>query len=678
MSEKIKFKALQKVLIANRGEIAVRIIRACRALGLETVAVFSEVDRDALAVQMADEAVYIGPASSRESYLNFEALLDAAARTQSDAIHPGYGFLSENADFATRCLAAGLIFIGPQPEVIRQMGSKIEARELVASLGLPVIPGYHPYQGGGKQDLASLQERADALGYPLLLKAAAGGGGRGMRLLQSRADLAEVLESAQREALHAFGDDSLYLERYLKRVKHIEFQILGDQYGHLIHCFERECSIQRRHQKIIEESPAPILTPELRARMGAAAVRIGQALHYVGAGTVEFVLDSETDDFYFLEVNTRLQVEHPVTEWVTGLDLVQWQIAIAQGEALPLQQGDIRSQGHALECRLYAEDPQRDFQPAAGQVLCWQPAQGEGVRIDAGIQTGSQVGIDYDPMLAKFITYGSSRHLAVQRMRKALSNTVLLGLESNLEYLQQILVQPDFLAGDFDTHFVAQHELTPGRLSEACEHHLLIAALLWDWWQRQQQQPQLRSLPSGWRNSPYQHQFCELELDGRRFLLSYDCLEDQTFAVQIESDSYAVLLSEVTETALCCEVNGLRRRFEIRPQVGQAVGKSAQFWLHTPVLGVHQVRLLPRFPEAEAENEHGGYLANMPAKVVAVLVQPGQAVSAGQALLVLESMKMETTLTAAEDGVVQEIGVEAGDVVEAGTRLLLLSASEDA
>ena len=666
MSDKLKFKPIQKVLIANRGEIAVRIIRACRDLGMETVAVFSDADREALHTRMADEAVHIGPAASQDSYLNFDALLDAAARTQSDAIHPGYGFLSENADFARRCLAAGFIFIGPEADVIRQMGSKIEARDLVASLGLPVIPGYQ----GGKQDLETLTLKAEELGYPLLLKAAAGGGGRGMRLIQRSDDLDAVYESARREAKNAFGDDTLYLEKYLPTVRHIEFQILGDHYGHLIHCFERECSIQRRHQKIIEESPATVLSPELRARMGAAAVRIGQALHYVGAGTIEFVLDAETEDFYFLEVNTRLQVEHPITEWVCGLDLVHWQLAIAQGEPLSLQQSELTQEGHAIECRLYAEDPQQNFQPATGSVLLWKKPESDYLRVDSGIQTGSIVGIDYDPMLAKIIAYGNTRRQALQRMRKALSDTVLLGVACNLEYLQQIFAQTDFLQGNFDTCFVATHELTPLALSETCEHHLLIAALLWDWSQRQKGQSQWSSIPAAWRNNYYQDQFCELGLAGVRYVLAYVHLEAQTFEVRIDEDTYVVVLHAVSESELACEVNGLRRNFRYKPQ-------ADTLWLHTPVLGVHRVLFLPRFPEPEIAEQHGGYSASMPAKVIEIKVQPGQAVEKGDVLMVLESMKMETSLTAAEEGTVAEIWVETGEAVQIGMPLLHIASMND-
>lgn len=442
----------RKVLIANRGEIAVRIERACRELGIKTVAIYSEADKNSLHVRIADEAICIGPPPVRESYLDSERILEAAKSSGAEAIHPGYGLLSENASFAESVKQAGLIFIGPEPAVIREMGDKGAARHRMQMTGVPVVPGYQ-----GSSDEQTLRQQAAQIEYPLLIKAAAGGGGKGMRVARVPDQFDELLHAAQREAEHAFGDGRMILEKYIPDAHHIEFQILADQQGNTLHLFERECSVQRRHQKIIEESPSPLLDPQLRDQMGAAAIKAAQSVGYTNAGTVEFILDANTRDYYFLEMNTRLQVEHPVTEMVTGVDLVQWQIRIAAGEQLLYQQADLSQRGHAIECRVYAEDPERSFLPASGRLLRFQEPKGPGVRVDAGVMSGDEISVHYDPLIAKVIASAESRPAAIRKMQSILREMVLLGLTTNLQFLEDVMGHPDFQRGSVDTTWVERH-----------------------------------------------------------------------------------------------------------------------------------------------------------------------------------------------------------------------------
>lgn len=439
----------RKILIANRGEIALRVMKTCRQLGIATVAVYSDADVNAPHTRLADEAVYIGAAAAKESYLNRERILAAARQTQADAIHPGYGFLSENAEFAEACAQAGLTFIGPSAQAIRQMGLKIAGRKLAAAAGVPTVPGYN----GEDQSNAALRDQMLSIGFPVLIKASAGGGGKGMRVVRAENEMEEAIDGARREAEKSFGDGSLLLEKYIELARHVEIQILGDTHGNLVHLFERDCSLQRRHQKIIEESPSPAVNAELRARMGAAAVNIGRALQYTNAGTVEFIL-APTDEFYFIEVNTRLQVEHPVTELVTGLDLVKLQFQIAAGERLTFDQEHLTQRGHAIECRVYAEDPRNNFLPAVGTLLRFIPPEGPGIRVDSGVQSGDEIGIHYDPLIAKIIVHDATRADAIRRMQTALAETVILGTTTNLPFLQTLLAHPVFQAGEVDTRFV--------------------------------------------------------------------------------------------------------------------------------------------------------------------------------------------------------------------------------
>ncbi len=447
-------RRIQRILVANRGEIAVRVIRACRELGISSVAVASEADRFALHAQLADEVVEIGPAESAKSYLVQENVIAAAVNTHCDAVHPGYGFLAENAGFARACADAGLIFIGPTPEVIEEMGLKTRARARMQEAGVPVVPGALLGEG---EDRSHWPEVAAKVGYPLLVKASAGGGGKGMRAVHEEGELVDAIAAAQREAISAFGNGEVYLERLLVDPRHIEVQVLGDTHGNVVHLGERECSIQRRHQKIVEESPAPGLRQDLREQIHETAVRAAAAVGYVGAGTVEMLLDPPTGEFFFLEMNTRLQVEHPVTEWVSGIDLVAQQIRIAEGAALPFTQKEIQMRGHSIEVRLYAEDPAQGFLPQTGEVLLFEAPGGPGVRVDSGINTGAEVSLHYDPMIAKLSTWAADRDEARRRMLEALRETVLLGVGSNLSYLHDILDHPAFAAGETHTGFLPRH-----------------------------------------------------------------------------------------------------------------------------------------------------------------------------------------------------------------------------
>ena len=468
-----------KVLIANRGEIAVRLIRACHEMRIATVAVYSDVDADALHVRLADESVLLGPASPNESYLRAEKIIEAALQTGAQAIHPGYGFLSEAPDFAEAVRDAGLSFIGPPTEAIRAMGVKTEARAIMDDAGVPVVPGFQ----SADADEAEFLQAAAEIGYPVMIKAAGGGGGKGIRVVHDPADLPDALQAARREAVNAFGDPTLFLERFIESGHHIEIQILADHHGNVVHLFERECSIQRRHQKIVEETPSPLVTPEMRTQMGQAAVEAAKAVGYTNAGTVEFIADAD-GSFYFLEMNTRLQVEHPITEMVTGIDLVQWQLRIAAGEQLTFVQDDVTQRGHAIECRLYAEDPENGFLPATGTLLRIISPQGPGIRWDGGVVTGDDVTVYYDPLISKIIVYAEGREAAIQRMAQGLSETVVLGVTNNLGFLHDVITHPAFIAGDTTTDFVDAY-LTPWNSSaEELPPEGLIAAALGEMLQR--------------------------------------------------------------------------------------------------------------------------------------------------------------------------------------------------
>lgn len=655
--------AINKLLIANRGEIAIRIMRTCRKMGISTVAVFSEADKNSLFVKHADEAISLGGFAASESYLLQDKIIEAAKRTGADAIHPGYGFLSENEDFAKRCEQEGIIFVGPNSKAIEAMGDKIRAKEIMMKHDVPVVPGYD----GKEQSVATLKKKAVEIGFPVLLKASAGGGGKGMRIVREEKSLEKEIEGAKREALNAFGDDTLLIEKYFDIARHIEFQIMGDKHGNVIHLFERECSIQRRYQKIIEESPSPVMTPALRAQMSAAALKAAKAIKYDNAGTVEFIVDDKLN-FYFLEVNTRLQVEHPVTEMVTGLDLVKLQIEVAQGIPLSVKENEVKQTGHAIECRLYAEDPSNNFLPAIGKILSYIPDESACTRYDSGIESGSVIDIHYDPMIAKVITWGETRSEAIRKLKHSLRKTALLGITSNKNFLIDILSHPEFAEGKFNTNFLNRHpELAAKKsLAENQVHQLSVAATLWLWNQRESKRETLNKIPSGWRNNFYKMQEERLQipsLEGMEsVLISYRKAGDG-FSFKITDKELSAQLINQIGQVLTCEIGGHRKTFIIA-QSGETL------FIHDDDAGSISIKILLRFPEAEAEKVQGGYAAPMPGEVVKVLVKPGDKVKSGDGLVILSSMKMENTIEAFEDGVVEEVYVEPKKFVEAETLLI--------
>lgn len=655
-------KSFRKILIANRGEIALRVMRTCRAMGIETVAVYSDADAGAPHVRFADEAVHLGAAPARESYLRIEKIIEAARLTGADAIHPGYGFLSENAEFAESCAAAGVVFIGPQPSAIRAMGLKSAARKLAAEAGAPVVPGYD----GEDQSVETLREQMIKIGFPVLIKASAGGGGKGMRVVRAESEIGEAIESARREAEKAFGDGSLLLEKYVEGARHIEIQILGDARGNLVHLFERDCSLQRRHQKIVEESPSPAVNDELRRRMGEAAIRIGRAIGYTNAGTVEFIL-APSGDFYFIEVNTRLQVEHPVTEMITGLDLVRLQIEIAEGKPLPFAQDDLKMTGHAIEARLYAEDPANDFLPSTGKIheLC-PPDLVEGLRIDAGVERGMEVGIHYDPMLAKLIARGETRDEAIRKLVYALRHLSIQGLRTNREFLIRLLEHQDFKEGRTHTGFIAEHldELIAGDDGQL-NRDTLIAATLYLQKQWQASNGLLAELPPSYRNNPYRDPSIKLEIGAEGAEMSWRQTGGDVFRM-------TVFDSTVVAQVLCCAsdliriaIDGVQRSFKIT-EIG------SELYIHS-TLGSSVVRRTPRHPIHQAASDQGSANSPMPGQALKILVEVGQRVSAGDPLIILEAMKMEHTMRAAVDGVVESILVSVGEVVGPGQLLVQIT-----
>jgi 3-methylcrotonyl-CoA carboxylase alpha subunit len=657
-------QTIQKILVANRGEIARRIMRTCRKMGIATVAVYSEADAEMPFVDEADEAIRLGPAPSSESYLRIDRILEAAAMTKSDAIHPGYGFLSENAGFAQACAEAGFIFIGPTPDAIRAMGSKREAKALVEKAGVPVIPGYD----GSNQDPKVLAEEAIKIGFPVLLKASAGGGGKGMKRVAEASELPDAIASAAREGQSSFGDGTLLVEKYIEDPRHVEIQILGDQHGNLIHLNERECSIQRRHQKIVEETPSTALDPALRNQMGEAAVRCGKAIGYTNAGTVEFILAPD-HSFYFLEVNTRLQVEHPITECVTGLDLVEEQILVAQGQELRTSQEAVRFEGAAIEVRLYAEDPAAGFLPQSGRVVDWNLPAAEGLRVDSGVESGSEVGIHYDPMLAKIVTSAESRPLALQRMRRALRSLSVQGVTTNRDFLLRVLDHPAFIAGDIDTHFIDRHlqDELGDAVSEPDQHRAAMAAALAEQQMRDGRRVVLPKIPSGWRNNFHSPQWVEYVVGDRDLRVTYRHLGDNWFDVGLGDEAHRVRVVSWKAPELIVEEGPHRWRARVSFDADRTYVHSTQLSL--------ALQRKPRFPDKSKEIPAGGCIAPMPGKVVELRVAEGDPVTAGQVLLIMEAMKMEHTVTAPQDGTVAQVSVVAGDQVDADALLIVVDAS---
>ncbi len=657
------------VLVANRGEIACRVIRSARNQGYRTVAVFSEADADAPHVRMADEAVLIGPAPVKESYLDPQRILDAAQRTGAQAIHPGYGFLSENADFARACSTAGLVFIGPSAEAIDAMGNKAESKRRMLTAGVPCIPGYQDRDQSDETLLAAARD----IGAPIMVKAAAGGGGRGMRLVDKLEALPEALASARSEAENAFGSAELILEKAVLQPRHVEVQVFGDRFGNVIHLGERDCSVQRRHQKVVEEAPCPVMTPELRAAMGNAAVNAARSIDYLGAGTVEFLLDAD-NNFYFLEMNTRLQVEHPVTELVTGLDLVDLQLDIAQGKPLPMTQDEVNLSGHAIEVRLYAEDSQADFLPASGTARLWLPPTGEGLRVDHGLRTGQEVPPFYDPMVAKIIAWGPDREVARRRLAHALDRTVLLGFETNREFLLAVLRNHVFATGDATTAFIQEQFADGFRAPPPSIEHAVIAACLQHRFNlnasEQQMLAPLHAL-SGWSGAlqlatPIRYELHEESADfhvrGRSdgcYLVDHDDLSHEVaWLHDDESGSARIAINGLQRNVAYC----VAQRGEVTVQLD---GLSATFTNQLVITG------------SDLDGAGSGIVtAPMHGNLMAVLVAVGDQVSEGEGLAVMEAMKMEHKLTAGISGTVTEIHAAGGDQVAAGTTLLVIEAAE--
>jgi acetyl/propionyl-CoA carboxylase alpha subunit len=652
-------KTIRKVLVANRGEIARRVFRTCREMGIATVAVFSEPDRDAPFVHEADEAVPLGGKTAAESYLRGDAIVLAAQRTGADAIHPGYGFLSENAAFARGVTEAGLVFIGPPADAIAAMGSKIAARALMQSVGVPVLPA------ATLEGLGTLLSTAEWLGYPLLVKASAGGGGRGMRIVRSAASLEEAVRSARREAKAAFGDDTVFLERYLDAARHVEIQVFGDAHGNVVSLFERECSIQRRHQKVLEESPSPVVDERLREALGAAAVAAARAVSYVNAGTVEFLL-TEAREFFFLEMNTRLQVEHPVTEAVTGLDLVRLQIHVAEGDVLPREAMAPALHGHAIEARLYAEDPENGFLPVAGTLHRFRVPASPGVRVDAGVIDGSPVGVDYDPLLAKVIAHAPSRGEAAALLAAALERAQIHGLVTNRDLLVGLLRRLEFLEGGTDTHFLERHPpatlVAPACSAEAERLHAAAAALQAAN-ERREAAPVLGFLPSGFRNNPSELQTVAFQGRSGRIEVGYS-FGRAGLQLQLDGEPVAGARALVIGGLVDLEANGVRRRYEVHRRGGV-------HYVDSP-LGHSVLREEPRFPEAPEVAAQGSLRAPMPGRVLRLGAVPGADVEAGTVLVVLEAMKMEHQITAPHAGRLVEVCVQEGQQVEAGVVLAVL------
>lgn len=657
-----------KILIANRGEIACRVIKTARRMGIRTVAVYSEADANARHVRLADEAVLLGPAAARESYLVADKILDAAIRTGAQAIHPGYGFLSENADFSEACAASGITFIGPPASAIRAMGSKSEAKKLMGKAAVPLTPGYH----GDDQTPALLHREADQIGYPVLIKAAAGGGGKGMRLVERSLDFPDALASCKREAASSFGNEHVLIEKYITRPRHIEIQVFADTQGNCVHLFERDCSVQRRHQKVLEEAPAPGMTLERRRQMGEAAVAAAQAVGYVGAGTVEFIANQD-GSFYFMEMNTRLQVEHPVTEMITGQDLVEWQLRVAAGQPLPLAQEQLQIRGHALEARIYAEDADKGFLPSTGRLIRLSPpAESLNVRVDTGVEEGDEITPYYDPMIAKLIVWDEHRDAALARMRKALADYQVAGVTTNIDFLSRLVACPAFAGADLDTGLIERQKDFLFPAAQALPRDALLVAtvgeLLWE-----QHAAKLAAKTSGdpwspwhardgWRMNLSSARTIRFR-DGERLVEARVRYQRERWAITINGETTLAQGKKLDDDQFAVELDDRRLIASV-----VAVDDKRHIFLHgaTYIL----LRDDPLHLVEAGGAQGGGLTAPMPGKVVALLAQPGQKVDKGTPLLILEAMKMEHTITAPAAGIVKAFCYAAGEQVGDGAALV--------
>jgi 3-methylcrotonyl-CoA carboxylase alpha subunit len=658
----------RKILIANRGEIACRVIKTARRLGVATVAVYSEADANARHVRLADEATLIGPPAARESYLVGERILDVARRTGAEAIHPGYGFLSENEEFAEACEKAGIVFIGPPASAIRAMGSKSAAKALMETAGVPLTPGYH----GDNQDPVFLAQQANRIGYPVLIKASAGGGGKGMRRVDAAADFEAALASCQREAANAFGDERVLVEKYVLKPRHIEIQVFGDTHGNCVYLFERDCSLQRRHQKVLEEAPAPGMTPERRAAMGQAAVNAAKAVGYVGAGTVEFIANQD-GSFYFMEMNTRLQVEHPVTEMITGLDLVEWQLRVASGQPLPLTQEQLDIDGHAIEARVYAEDPDRGFLPSTGRLVhLIPPPESDSVRVDTGVEQGDEITPYYDPMIAKLIVWGADRKQALARMRRALAQYRVVGVSNNVNFLSRLVALPSFANAELDTGLIErEHGLLFPPQEVVPDEVWLVAALAE--LLHEQRNANAKFATAADRGSPWR------ALDGWRL----NGRAERKLALRLQETVQEVVVV-VVSGGYRLALNGryvrasgtLGRGGAVHAQLDDSrinaavviTGERRHVFYRGHSWPLALVNTL--YVGGEGEDVEGGLRAPMPGKVVTLMAEPGAIVEKGTPLLVLEAMKMEHTITAPRKGKVVSFHVAEGDQVVDGADLV--------
>jgi propionyl-CoA carboxylase alpha chain len=653
---------IKKILVANRGEIARRIMRTAHDMGISTVAIFADGDARAPFVADADTAISLEGRTSAETYLDVDKVINACKRSGADAVHPGYGFLSENEGFAQAIIDAGIKWIGPSPKVIGLMGDKLSAKNLMQEAGVPTLPAI---KITAELDIT---KSASEIGYPVLVKASAGGGGRGMRVVEKESDLESAVEGAKREAANAFGDDTVFLEKWLDVSRHVEIQILGDTHGNLVHCFERECSIQRRHQKIIEEAPSPAVTDAIRAKMGDAAIAAAKKLGYASAGTVEFLLSGE--EFWFLEVNARLQVEHPVTEEIIGKDLVREQIRVAEGEKLSFTQEDLSINGHAIEARLYAENPEKNFLPSPGPVIAWEPSTIGNARFDSGVETGSEITTDFDPMIAKVTVHAPTRREAASRLARVLETTRIQGLTTNRDFLVNTLRTEAFIAGDTTTDFIDR--VNPARTIEISETKIAEAAIavaIEAQARRRARAKVNKAIMSGWRNSTMPEEQVAFELSGEAIKLSYRTKRGGAFAFKTGDRELDVNVLEAGQGSVEMDIDGQRSNYSMS-------NINNRWLIHC---NSHDLELIemPRYPISDSDDFGGGLIAPMPGSILATEVQPGDNVKKGDVLVILEAMKMEHRITAPRDGIVNNVHISVGDQVEIEQLLVTLEEEEE-
>jgi len=654
---------IHKILIANRGEIACRIIRTCRQMGIATVAVYSDPDADAKFVREADDAIGLGGITSSESYLDIQKIIKAAKESSADAIHPGYGFLSENTDFSKAVTDAGLIFIGPKPETIVQMGSKIESKNIMKKAGVPVIPGYQ----GDNQSIDHLIKEAEKIGYPLMVKASAGGGGKGLKRVIKKSELKEAITSAKREAKSSFGDDTVLIEKYIESPRHIEMQIFGDHKGHVIHLFERECTLQRRHQKVIEEAPSSVINEKLRKKLGEAAIKAAKTVDYVGAGTVEFVMDQK-GHFYFLEMNTRLQVEHPVTEFITGLDLVKMQIEVAQGQALSVKQSQVKINGHAMEARVYAEDPENGFLPASGTIEYLKLLHSDDVRYDFGFDSGDEINVYYDPMIGKIIAHAGTREDCIHKLSWALKETTILGTITNLWFLDNLINHPSHVSGDMDTHFIDEHLDEVLKQTDFDNNHYLIAASVYFLLSSQNgSQLPLMSQLTGFRISPTQWIDSIMVCHDQEYVLKYRVLDHQQkkYEYKIDDQVLKIQVNHLKDHDLSLTIDNHHLEITFASLAKTIYLKTGK--------GSLKIQQSTGVQDTQEHVPEGSLSAPLPGKVLKIMVKANQQVSSGDTLMIVEAMKMEHPIKAQFDGKVDVIHYHENDTVKLGDVLLEIS-----